>query len=270
MRHDRPVQHSACSAHGSVIIRHWERQVPVVPQNPAQHSKSIVQVAPDAMHASGRQSPETQAPVQQSFVPLHAPPPCRHVEERHTPPAHVPPVQQSPPETQPPPGIEHVLPNASHWPFTQLPEQHSAGFTQASPPAAQVQAPSRHSPLQHSFDDSQPSTSGRHRARHNPPRHSPLQQSVFDEQVEPSSTQVGAFIVVPQPTSRTPSHITREDMAGTVARAPRPTPSLLVGAAAKGPVRAPKPRLSALARKVQTSRVFMTVSRTGGTIRGRE
>lgn len=76
IRHVKPVQHSVACAQGSVIMRHWARQVPVAPQNPAQHSKSIVQVAPDAMHASGRQSPDTHAPVQQSFVPLHAPPPC--------------------------------------------------------------------------------------------------------------------------------------------------------------------------------------------------
>lgn len=122
-------------------------------------------------------------------------------------------MQQSPFETQPPPGIEHALPNASHWPFTQLPEQHSDGFTQASPPAAQAHAPSRHNPLQHSFDDSHPSTSGRHTARHSPLRHSPLQQSAFEEQVEPSSLHVGVVvIVVPQPTSSRKSHVTREAM----------------------------------------------------------
>lgn len=98
----------------------------------------------------------------------------------------MPPVQQSPVATQPPPGIEQPSIDA-HFPPTQLPEQHSAGFTQLSFVMPHVHAPSRHSPLQHSFDDAQPSMSGLHTTWQSPPRHSPLQQSASVEHFPPSS-----------------------------------------------------------------------------------
>lgn len=138
------------------------------------------------VQVTGRHSPETHEPVQQSFVSLHARPDGWQLALRQTLLAHVPPVQQSPVVRQPAPGIEHPSMDA-HRPATQLPEQHSAGFTQLSFVIAQVHAPSRHSPLQHSFDDAQPSMSGLHTTWHSPPRHSPLQQSASEEHVPPSS-----------------------------------------------------------------------------------
>jgi len=73
----------------------------------------------------------------------------------------VPPVQQSSVVRHPAPGIAQPS-MAAHRPLTQLPEQHSAGFTQLSFVMPHVHAPSRHNPLQHSFDDVQPSMSGLH------------------------------------------------------------------------------------------------------------
>lgn len=186
IRQARPVQQSVGCAHGSVTMRHCARQVPVGPQKPWQHSKSAVQFAPAMVQVTGRHRPETQEPVQQSFVSLHARPEGWQLALRQTLLAHVPPVQQSPVATQPPPGIEQPSMDA-HRPATQLPEQHNAGLTQASFVIAHVHAPSRHSPLQHSFDDAQPSMSGLHTTWHSPPRHSPLQQSASEAQFPPSS-----------------------------------------------------------------------------------
>lgn len=145
-----------------------------------------MQLEPAIVHATGRHRPETQEPVQQSFVSLHARPEGWQLALRQTLLAQVPPVQQSPVVRQPAPGIAQPSMDA-HRPPTQLPEQHNAGFTQLSFVIPQVHAPSRHSPLQHSFDDAQPSMSGLHTTWHSPPRHSPLQQSASDVHAPPSS-----------------------------------------------------------------------------------
>lgn len=166
----------------------------------------MVQVAPGMAQVRGRHRPATQAPVQQSFTPLQAPPDGWQLAARQVPLAQVPPVQQSCVATQPPPGNAQPSAEAQR-PLTQLPEQQSAGLTHASFVIAQVHAPSRHSPLQHSFDDAHPSTSGLHTTWQRLLRHSPLQQSASELHAPPSSLHEGGVImVVPQPAAVTASH----------------------------------------------------------------
>lgn len=186
----------------------------------------MVHIALAATHVAGRHKPDTQRPWQQSFVSLHAPPLVRQLAERHTPPEHVSPVQQSLESVQPPPAAEQ--PERSwHMPPTQLPEQHTPDVTHDSPPIAQTQAPSRHNPLQHSFDDEQPSTSGRHTTWQMPARHSPLQQSANDEHVWPTGLHIGSVgFVMPHERANTELTRTKARMSGRtvacmVAGAPR-------------------------------------------------
>jgi hypothetical protein len=202
MKQVSPTQQSVGCAHGSVIMRHCARHVPVGPQKPWQHWKSIVHMAPAAVHAAGRHSPATHEPWQQSFVSLHAVPGITQAPERQMPAEQVAPAQQSPVVTQPRPGAEQ--PDGSvHCPPTHSPEQQREPFTHASPACAHAHAPLRHSPEQQSFDDSQPSTSGLHCARHRPRRHSPRQHSDVALHEAPASRHCGPVDVVPHPAART-------------------------------------------------------------------
>lgn len=62
MRQVRPVQQSVGPEHGSVAMRQLARQVPVGPQKPWQHWKSMVQAPPAMVHATGRHDPVTHWP----------------------------------------------------------------------------------------------------------------------------------------------------------------------------------------------------------------
>jgi hypothetical protein len=177
-------------------MRHCERQRPAS-HTPPQHSNVDVQAMPAAVQLPGRHSPATHRPSQQLALSLQAPPGMRHVGDRHTPPTHDEPWQQSPFDRQPSPGVPHPPPTQR--PERQLPEQQNAGLTHDSPAMAQVHAPSRHSPLQHSFDELQPSTNGLHGSRHRPSRHSPRQQSDRLEQRPPNAWHIGVITVWPHP-----------------------------------------------------------------------
>jgi hypothetical protein len=127
----------------------------------------------------------------------------------------------------------------------QLPEQHKAGLMHDSPAIAQVHAPSRQLPLQHSFDDAQPSTSGLQGSRHRPSRHSPRQQSDRELQRPPSGWHIGVITVCPQLT---------DSIATTTGRRGRTAPPYL-----------PRQRCAAGMLGDDVPRGSAAVARPGGT-----
>ena len=94
--HESPTQQSVGCEQGSFNCRHCERQVKVTGlHKPAQHSKSLWQVALAAKHAAGRHKPASHEPSQQSFDSLHEAPDAPQTTARHSEPTHNEPEQQS-------------------------------------------------------------------------------------------------------------------------------------------------------------------------------
>lgn len=138
-----PVQQSVGWLQASPSPWHCSLQVLVAAlQNPAQHSKSMAQVAPVARHAVGRHSPASQRPAQQSFDVAQGPPAAPQVGSRQRPPAQAEPAQQAVAEAQVRPGAAQLPSPAAQVPATHCFEQHTDDVRQDSPPGAQPQVPS--------------------------------------------------------------------------------------------------------------------------------